>query len=157
MLILECLGNDKGIPELRNAIRHFVKTVTIYSTNTSGNSRLSSTTAAKYLRRFMWLGEAGTHLASLPYVVMLITQVQSARMCHARLHLSANCHLCFSIRIPSNHSVWSGKNPLSIFHKHHASTSENGTLFGCPPQKKRRKCLLEKALHLEKQRWLDIC
>ena len=28
MLISECLGNDKGIPELRNAIRHFVKTVT---------------------------------------------------------------------------------------------------------------------------------
>ena len=31
MLVSECLGNDKGIPELRNAIRHFVKTVTICS------------------------------------------------------------------------------------------------------------------------------
>jgi len=30
--ISECLGNDKGIPELRNAIRHFVKTVTICQT-----------------------------------------------------------------------------------------------------------------------------
>ena len=29
MLILECLGNDKGIPELRNVIRHFIKTVMI--------------------------------------------------------------------------------------------------------------------------------
>ena len=29
MLISECLGNDKGIPELRNAIRHFVKTGTM--------------------------------------------------------------------------------------------------------------------------------
>ena len=28
MLITECLGNDKGIPELCSAIRHFVKTVT---------------------------------------------------------------------------------------------------------------------------------
>ena len=36
MLISECLGNDKGIRELRNAIRHFVKTVTIYTSLKGG-------------------------------------------------------------------------------------------------------------------------
>ena len=30
MLISECRRNDKGVPELRNAIRHVVKTVTIW-------------------------------------------------------------------------------------------------------------------------------
>ena len=29
MLISECLGNDKDVLELHNAIRHFVKTMTI--------------------------------------------------------------------------------------------------------------------------------
>ena len=66
MLISECLWNDKGIPELRNAIRHFVKTVTKYSMQ-SNDARFYQKYCGVQCERFSPLNQSRRKPQKLKY------------------------------------------------------------------------------------------